>query len=156
MNKRPLNIDPVTVVNVRTLPDGKVEALLDVSERDYQRLFDDHDAMSYSLPANPQASVREQFYEALDQATEQQASAHYLVRADGTVKTLVEPGSTPGRAASHENANLPYSIGGDVGDAEPGHVREHVQNWFNREGRARTVGINIPALHSLLFEEEEQ
>jgi len=124
VNERPLNNDHATVVNVRPLPSGQVEVLLEVSGEDYQRLLDQPQSMTYYLPANPRASVREQFYAALDQVTEQQPSAHYRANEDGTIKTLVEP--------------YPHLDG----------VREHVQNWFNREGRDRAAGIHIPALHS--------
>lgn len=124
---RPLNIDLAVVVNVRPLPGGQVEVLLEVSGEDYQRLLDEPQSMTYYLPEHPQASVREQFYVALDQATERRPSAHYLAKEDGTLRTLVNP--------------------------HPDGVREHVQQWFNREGRDRAAGIHIPALHSSLEEQ---
>jgi len=63
-----LNLDPVRVVNVRTLPGGQVEALLDVSGRDYQRLLVEPLGMHYSIAgADPEegAKARDLLYEVL-------------------------------------------------------------------------------------------
>jgi hypothetical protein len=56
----PLNLDEIIVVNVRLLSEGKVEALLRVSKRDYDRLLGDHSGMHYSIPANMAGRVSEE------------------------------------------------------------------------------------------------
>lgn len=38
-NETPLNLDPIKVVSTRLLASGGVEALLEVSARDYERLL---------------------------------------------------------------------------------------------------------------------
>lgn len=45
-----LNLDAATVINVRPLPSGQVEVLIDVSRRDYERLLMDPEGMRYSIP----------------------------------------------------------------------------------------------------------
>lgn len=69
-----LNQDPLRVLSTRLLPGGEVEALMQVSRRDYERLLAPgvrdlrtHYALASDQEHTP--SVREQFYALLDQAT---------------------------------------------------------------------------------------
>jgi hypothetical protein len=77
--QQPLNIDPIEVITKRVLPDGTVEVLMKVSERDRKRLLDDPHARysiagHYPLVKVPGADLpscktqREQFYEELHAA----------------------------------------------------------------------------------------
>lgn len=69
-----LNRDPLRVLSTRVLPGGEVEALMQVSRRDYEDLLapgvrDANTRYSMSCQADTPPTVREQFYALLDQAT---------------------------------------------------------------------------------------